>query len=109
MSRADIQERARLLDEIDRLNALFDSRFHLDSSCGSCGGPLECDRDAICHRCTDAIEIKRLQAIVDRQSKAMSACKRELILYAGEHPDEWDDGTADAIAQVETAEEARDD
>lgn len=52
-------------------------------------------------------EIERLRAIVDRQSKALNACKRELILYAGEHPDDWDDGTADAIAQVDAAEKAR--
>lgn len=69
MSRADIQERARLLDQIDRLETLFGSRFHLDAKCGSCGGPLECDRDAICHRCTDKMEIERLQAIVDRLPK----------------------------------------
>lgn len=62
MSRADIQERARLLDQIERLNALFGSRFHLDAQCGSCGGPLECDRDAICHRCTEKMEIERLLA-----------------------------------------------
>jgi len=24
---------------------------HDDSACGSCGGPLEVDRDAICERC----------------------------------------------------------
>lgn len=48
-------------DEIDRLNALFGSRFHLDTQCGSCNGPLECDRDAICHQCTDAMEIERLR------------------------------------------------
>jgi len=25
--------------------------YHTDARCGSCGGPLEVDRDAICHKC----------------------------------------------------------
>jgi hypothetical protein len=25
--------------------------YHDDAVCGSCGGPLECHRDAICCRC----------------------------------------------------------
>ena len=27
--------------------------FHADSKCAACEGPLEADRDAICHKCTD--------------------------------------------------------
>ncbi len=56
------------LEEIERLKTLFGSRFHLDSACGSCGGPLDVERDDICCRCTDADvagEVERLQAIVD--------------------------------------------
>jgi hypothetical protein len=26
-------------------------KYHEDSKCGSCGGPLECERDAICCTC----------------------------------------------------------
>lgn len=25
--------------------------YHQDAMCGSCGGPLECHRDAICETC----------------------------------------------------------
>jgi len=25
--------------------------YHHDSVCGCCGGPLECDRDAVCESC----------------------------------------------------------
>lgn len=56
---------AEAADEIDRLRNLFGSRFHLDSTCGSCGGPLEVERDAICCRCTDA----DTQAVVDQLRK----------------------------------------
>lgn len=45
---------ARQEDEIERLHNLFGKRFHLDVACGSCGGPLDVERDAICCRCTDA-------------------------------------------------------
>jgi hypothetical protein len=65
------------LDEIERLQTLFGGRFHLDSTCGSCGGPLEVERDAICCRCTDAElldEIKRLRAILDR-IEAIQGCE----------------------------------
>jgi len=41
------------IEEIERLDELFGKRFHLDSACGSCGGPLDVERDAICCRCTD--------------------------------------------------------
>lgn len=27
------------------------TNYHEDSQCGSCGGPLECHRDAICETC----------------------------------------------------------
>lgn len=66
------------IDEIERLHSLFGERFHLDAVCGSCAGPLDCERDAICCRCTDGdiadmearqwqearAEIERLQSIL---------------------------------------------
>ena len=66
--------------EVERLKSLFGNRFHLDAVCGSCGGPLDAERDAICCRCTDGdiadmearqwkeltAECERLQANVDR-------------------------------------------
>ena len=69
--------------DLERLRTLFGTRFHLDAVCGSCSGPLECERDAICCRCTDAdvadmesrqwkeltAELERLQAVVDRLPK----------------------------------------
>jgi len=59
-------------DEIERLHTLFGGRFHLDATCGSCGGPLECDRDAICHRCTDKMEIERLRTELDEAGHAIN-------------------------------------
>jgi hypothetical protein len=34
------------------LRLLIALGFHKDSACGCCGGPLEDDRDAVCHGCT---------------------------------------------------------
>jgi hypothetical protein len=28
-----------------------DDRFHDEATCGACGGPLECWRDAVCETC----------------------------------------------------------
>lgn len=70
--------------ELDRLETLFGKRFHLDAVCGSCGGPLECERDGICCRCTEAdtaAELDRLQAIVDRLPKTADG-----VLYANYTP-----------------------
>ena len=55
-----------LVAEIERLQELFGSRFHTDSACGSCGGPLDVERDAICCRCTDDPDLaaNQLRAIL---------------------------------------------
>lgn len=37
--------------------------FHADSKCAACEGPLEVDRDAICHKCTD-------QWVAERQEES---------------------------------------
>ena len=60
----DVKRIRSAADEIDRLHNLFGTRFHLDTACGSCGGPLDVERDGICCRCTDGrdAEIERLRA-----------------------------------------------
>lgn len=35
--------------------------FHTDSKCAACDGPLEVDRDAICHKCTDQWVAERVK------------------------------------------------
>lgn len=32
--------------------ALVHLGFHKNTACGCCGGPMEDDRDAVCHGCT---------------------------------------------------------
>ena len=62
------------------------SEYHEDAKCGSCSGPLEVDRDAICHRCTEAKENWQV-AIVAHQLWQQEVMRREsaeaaLSLYA---------------------------
>jgi hypothetical protein len=42
-------------------------KYHDDSKCGSCGGPLECERDAICCTCcpTPPVVVIELWPIVE--------------------------------------------
>lgn len=36
----------------DEVRKVLETRYHIDSLCGSCGGLLDGHRDAICERCT---------------------------------------------------------
>ena len=56
--------------------------FHTDSICGSCEGPLEEHRDAICERCTQRNEIEQLQFII-REHLEHSADGVLLCTYNG--------------------------
>ena len=51
-------------------------------------------------------EVERLREILIKHAKAIEACRRELLLYAGD-PEDHDDGTAEVLALCEAAEKAR--
>jgi hypothetical protein len=38
------------------------AEYHADSRCGSCAGPLEADRDAVCHSCVPQSEFFEMAA-----------------------------------------------
>ena len=65
------QERETTMEEI--LNG-----YHKDSSCGSCKGPLEDHRDAICVKCTLEDEVKSARKLADALDRYTDqVCERE--------------------------------
>jgi hypothetical protein len=53
--------------------------FHLDARCGSCGGPLQCDRDAICYACAPEATFWELAAACQEASDPLTAEERRNV------------------------------
>jgi hypothetical protein len=52
-------------------------------------------------------ECLRLMKENEQLVQAIDAARRDLLMYAGEDPDDWDASTRDAMAQMQAAEKAR--
>ncbi len=58
--------------------------YHTDNCCGSCNGPLEVDRDAICHTCAPPEQYFRHCAQVQMACEAWrDRCRRRWFLLLG--------------------------
>ncbi len=59
-------------------------QYHTDAYCGVCQGPLEVDRDAICHTCAPPEEYFRHCAEMQDANEAWRGyCRRRRLFFLG--------------------------